>query len=103
MRTQRGWNMGIWLTEKAVRDLPLPERGIALHWDAPDPKGKQGWTAGFGVRCSAGGGKAFVLRYRSRRTRAEHVYTIGAWGVWSVDSARSEARELKFRIARGED
>jgi integrase len=95
--------MGIWLTEKIMRDLPLPKRGIALHWDAPDPKGKQGWTAGFGVRVSAGGSKAFVLRYRSKRTRSEHVFTIGTWPAWSVEAARAEARDLKRRIDKGDD
>jgi len=95
--------MGIWLTEKIVSDLPLPEQGIKVHWDAPDPRGKKGWTAGFGVRCSAGGSKTFVLRYRSRKTRAEHLFSIGAWGVWSVEAARAEARDLKHRVDKGDD
>jgi integrase len=95
--------MGVWLTEKVVRDLPLPEQGIKITYDAADPKGKQGWTIGFGVRASAGGNKAFVLRYRSSRTRSERVYTIGSWPVWSVEAARVEARSLKHAIEKGDD
>src|SRR5262245_52168687 len=95
--------MGVWLTERIVSGLPLPKQGIEITYDTPDPKGKQGWTAGFGVRCSAGGGKAFVLRYRSRRTRTEHVFTIGTWPSWSVEAARAEARDLKRGIEKGED
>jgi len=103
MRTQGGLDMGIWLTERGVRDLRAPEQGIEITYDAPDPKGKQGWTAGFGVRASAGGGKSFVLRYRSRRTRAERVYIIGTWPARSVEAARAEARDLKRGIEKGDD
>jgi integrase len=83
-----------------VRDLPC---NGAKTYDAPDPRGKQGWTAGFGIKCSAGGTKSFGLRYRSRKTRSEHWHTIGSWPVWSVEAARAEARELKRRIDMGGD
>jgi integrase len=92
--------MGKWLTDSIVRDLRLPEHGVRRVYDAPDPRGKMGWTSGFGVRVSAGGSKSFVLRYRSRKTRAEHLYTIGSFPDWSVAAARSEARELRLKIER---
>jgi integrase len=92
--------MGVWLTDKVVRDLPLDGR---VTYDAPDPRGRQGWTSGFGVKAFAGGNKSFVLRYRSRRTRIEHLYKIGTWPTFSVEAARAEARDLKHRIEKGED
>jgi integrase len=92
-----------WLTDAAVRDLRLPARGTTRVFDLPHPGGKKGWVSGFGVRVSAGGTKSFILRYRSRKTRAEHVYTIGTFPAWSVDAARREAIDLKHRIERGDD
>src|SRR5207249_1794408 len=90
-------------TDSIVRDLKLPERGVRRVYDAPDPRGKMGWTSGFGVRESAGGSKSFVLLYRSRKTRAEHLFTIGSFPDWSVVAARAEARELKQKIDKGAD
>lgn len=91
----------VWLTDKVVRDLPLPDQGYVLVRDQPDPRGKQGWTSGFGIRITAAGVKSFVLNYRERGT--ERRMTVGSWPTWSVEAARAEARELKQRIDRGED
>jgi integrase len=92
-----------WLTDSVVKNLRLPERGTSRVYDLPNPNGKGGWVSGFGMRLSAGGTKSFILRYRSRKTRVEHVYTIGTWPTWSVDAARDEAKDLKHRIDKGED
>src|SRR5215471_17557356 len=92
-----------WLTDAVLRDLRLPGRGTTRVFDLPHPGGKKGWVSGFGVRVSAGGSKSFVLRYRSRKTRAEHLYTIGTFPAWSVDAARAEAKDLKHRIEKGDD
>ena len=92
-----------WLTDSAVRDLRLPQRGTTRVFDLPHPGGKKGWVSGFGVRVSAGGTKSFVLRYRSRKTRTEHLYTIGTFPAWSVEAARREALDLKHRIEKGDD
>ena len=43
----------IWLTDKLVERLPLPERGKKVHYDGVHPR--QGHTAGFGIRLSASG------------------------------------------------
>src|SRR6266446_5866151 len=101
---RRAWKMSSkWLTDSVVRDLRLPGRGTTRVFDLPHPGGKKGWVSGFGVRVSAGGSKSFVLRYRSRKTRAEHLYTIGTFPAWSVDAARAEAKDLKHRIEKGDD
>src|SRR6266404_5789106 len=85
---ERKMKMGKWLTDSIVRDLKLPEHGVKRVYDAPDPRGKMGWTSGFGVRVSSGGSKSFVLLYRSRKTRTEHLFTIGSFPDWSVAAAR---------------
>jgi integrase len=95
--------MGRWLTEAFVREEKPPAKGVKRIWDAPDPRGKMGWASGFGVRVSAGGSKSFVLRYRSRTTGIEHLYTIGSFPDWSTTAARAEAREIKARIDKGGD
>jgi integrase len=95
--------MGMRLTDKVVQRLRLPERGVKVHYDAPSANPKHVYVAGFGVRLSAGGTRSFLLRYRSKTTRQEHVHTIGQFPVWSVDAARGEARGLRYRIDKGGD
>ena len=95
--------MGMRLTDKVVQRLRLPERGVKVHYDAPSANPKHVYVAGFGVRLSAGGTRSFLLRYRSKTTRQEHVHTIGQFPVWSVDAARGEARGLRYRIDKGAD
>lgn len=62
------------------------------HRDAP---------RGFGMRITAAGGRAFVLKYafdgRQRRK------TIGAWPTWTLAAARDEAAKLRRRIDEGID
>lgn len=73
-----------------------PTKGQRLvfddHRDAP---------RGFGLRITAAGGKAFILKYtldgRERRK------TIGDWPTWTLEAARAEARELSHQIAKGND
>ena len=62
------------------------------HRDAP---------RGFGLRITAAGGKAFILKYsvdgRERRK------TIGEWPTWTLEAARAEARDLTRGIDKGQD
>ena len=62
------------------------------HRDAP---------RGFGLRVTAAGGRAFILKYTfdGRQKRK----TIGAWPTWSVAAARDEASALTRRIDSGID
>jgi integrase len=93
--------MGSRLTDKLVAELPAPKAGNKVHYDAPNSRGRD-WTPGFGVRVTAGGGRSFVLNYRTKSGR-ERRLTIGAVGPWSLTAARAEAAVLRRRIDQGED
>lgn len=79
-----------------IAKAELPAKGQRLifddHRDAP---------RGFGLRITAAGGKAFILKYtfdgRERRK------TIGDWPTWSLEAARAEAREIVQQIGKGHD
>lgn len=56
---------------------------------------------GFGLRIFSSGRKSYLVQYRSAgRTRR---YTIGPHGVWTPETARTEARILLGRIAQGDN
>ena len=56
---------------------------------------------GFGLRITSSGGKAFVLKYAVEgRVRLK---TIGAWPTWSLEAARTQAREIVQQIDLGND
>lgn len=79
-----------------IAKAELPAKGQRLvfddHRDAP---------RGFGLRITAAGGKAFILKYtidgRERRK------TIGDWPTWTLEAARAEGRDLARDIAQGKD
>ncbi|SDK98459.1 tyrosine-type recombinase/integrase [Aliiruegeria lutimaris] len=79
-----------------IAKAELPAKGQRFvfddHRDAP---------RGFGLRITAAGGKAFILKYsfdgRERRK------TIGDWPTWTLEAARAEARDLSRDIAQGKD
>lgn len=79
-----------------IAKAELPAKGQRFtfddHRDAP---------RGFGLRITAAGGKAFILKYtidgRERRK------TIGDWPTWTLEAARAEARDLARDIAQGKD
>lgn len=81
------------LGDRLVRALPAPASGSKITYDSE--------VAGFAVRVTASGAKAFILRYRfAGRSR---LLTIGSFPDWSTTAAREEAAGLKRRIDRGED
>jgi integrase len=83
------------LTDKFVRALPSPEKGNRITYDRD--------VAGFGVRTTAAGAKAFILNYRVRATGLERRYTIGSFPDWLVSAAREEAKRLKREVDSGGD
>jgi integrase len=84
------------LTDTIVRGLPSPESGNKIRWDDSD-------VAGFGLRTTAAGAKAFVLNYRVRGSGRERRITIGSFPSWSVTKARDEAKRLRRLIDSGGD
>jgi integrase len=86
--------MAIELTDAAIKTLPLPASGAKIHYDAK--------TAGFGLRVTAAGAKAFVLNYRTRGGR-ERRYTIGQFPDLTTSKARKKASDLKQRVRDGHD
>ena len=79
-----------------IAKAELPAKGQRFifddHRDAP---------RGFGLRITAAGGRAFILKYsidgRERRK------TIGDWPTWTLEAARTEARDLARDISKGAD
>lgn len=84
------------LTDTKVRTMESPDKGRRLifdeHRDAP---------RGFGVRITAGGKRAFVLRYTSEGR--DRLLTVGAYPTWSLSAARKQASEFRRQIDTGVD
>lgn len=79
-----------------IAKAAAPERGARFlfdeHRDAP---------TGFGLRITAAGTKAFVLRYTA--PGAVRTLTIGRWPAWSLARARERANTLRREIDAGAD
>jgi hypothetical protein len=78
-----------------VNGLPSPARGNQVFFDD--------LVRGFGVRVTASGFKAFVLKYRRRSDALQRLLTIGSFPDWAVAAAREEAKRLKREIDSGAD
>ena len=57
---------------------------------------------GFGLVITPAGSKSFVLNYRNQDNRSRRK-TIGKYGHLTVEQARELAKELCYRISKGED
>jgi integrase len=81
------------LNDLVIRQLPVPEKGVAQY-----PDGK---LAGFGVRVTATGAKSFYLTYRhngiSRRLN------LGRYPVTPLQKARAKALAAMAELAEGRD
>src|SRR6185437_13479880 len=80
------------LTKRFIDGLVTPAR-VALHWDGVLP--------GFGLRHFPSGVKTFLYDYRDRDGRKRRV-TIGRFGSLTVEEARTQARTLAGRVAKGD-
>lgn len=85
------------ITKRTV-DAAEPRSAAWFLWD--DGKGA---IAGFGLRVSPGGAKAYVLQYRMTGAKADRRYTIGRHGPWTPDKARDRAAELRRLVDTGVD
>lgn len=81
------------LGDKLVKELPAPDRGAKITYDSD--------VAGFGVRVTKGGARAFVLNYRI--AGRERRYTIGSATEWKATAARKFAADMKAKIRLGHD
>lgn len=85
------------LTDKIVAALAPPNKGSKIYWDG---------GTGFGVRVTAAGARAFVLRYRNA-TGTDRTLTIGAPSGgptgWNVTRARRYGDDLRQQIDTGVD
>lgn len=73
------------LTDFALKNFPLPERGHVTHWDRP-----------LGVRVSSTGVKTFIVILQSGRR-----YKIGRYGDITLAQARDAAKTLKAEKTLG--
>ncbi len=70
------------LTELTLKNLKPPAKGQETTWDSQ--------LTGFGVRCSQGGAKTFIVMFGKTRKRE----TIGRYPVVSLADARQRAKEI---------
>jgi integrase len=89
------------LTTEKVKRLEAPASGSRITYDRAAGDDPDKVVAGFGVRITAAGAKAFILNYRV--AGLERRLTVGTFPNWSIAQARAYARELRVRIDRGED
>ncbi len=64
-------------------------------WD-DDPRG-------LGLYVKPSGVKSFFVQYRSPTTAKKRRYTIGNYGIYTLDQARKEAKNILKVVADGED
>ncbi len=67
--------MAVKITDRIVRNIDLPERGLKITSDTV--------VKGFGVRVTSGGCRSFILRARVSNGR-ERIITIGRYPDFSV-------------------
>lgn len=82
------------LSEQALLDLK-PRASEYTVWDAEVP--------GFGVRVRASGHMTYIVIYRIRHQKKLHKQTIGRLAEFSLEQARSVARDFRREARMGED
>jgi integrase len=83
------------LTAKIVKRLKPPATSNRVHFDDE--------VAGFGVRVTASGSKAFIFNYRVKGTGQQRRMTIGSVSDWTIGAARGEAKRLRRLVDGGAD
>ena len=82
-------------TAKRVNDFSCSaDKASAFLWDAD--------TKGLGLKVSAGGSKQFILETRLQTGKSVRL-TIGAPNIWTIETARNEARRLQVLVDQGID
>ena len=82
---------------KRVVDGIIPSARDQFIWDSD--------VSGFGLRVRHGGSKTFIAQYRAGGGRGgtSRRFTIGRYGVLTVDEARAEAKRVLGSVAQGHD
>jgi integrase len=81
------------LTDTVVRSLTPPASGQRVVWDST--------LSRFGLRLSAGGSRAWVVKYKVRgRSR---WLTLGTYPLVPLSDARAKAREALASVVQGAD
>ena len=83
------------LTDKIVRNLPVPAKGKPFIRDSE--------VTGFGVRLTPNGNRSFAIKYARKSDGVERYLTIGEFGPWEVSAAREQARRFRRDIDSGGD
>jgi integrase len=81
------------LTPQFIKAMEPPASGNRVEWDTQEP--------GLGVRITAGGHRAFVLRYVAQGR--ERRMTLGAYPTLTLTAAREIARSRKGEVVKGGD
>ncbi len=82
-------------SDTAIKQLTVPEKGNRRYPVQGSP--------GLYVTVSAGGAKAFTLRYRVKATGIQKLFTIGSAPDWKLPAAKAEAKRLRREIDGGAD
>lgn len=83
------------VTKRSV-DAMRPGAGVLFLWDLE--------LRGFGVRITPAGIRSFVLQWeRGGRGGRARRFTIGRYGEWTAEKARTEARRLLGDVSKGLD
>lgn len=81
------------ISKRSVDAMPTPEVGEVRLWDTD--------IRGFFVRAYASGRKTYALKYRFGRT--QRIFTLGAHGDLTPDTARAEAQAALKKARDGLD
>jgi len=81
------------LTIKQIESL-TPASDKKIIWDDK--------PVGLGLKVSKTGAKTFIIKYRNKY-KQQRKYTIGKYGIITLDEARRTARKLLSDIAKGID
>jgi integrase len=84
------------LTKTKIDNFEFDPEGSSTQivWDTRLPN--------FGVRIYESGRKSFVIRYRNEHGRKQYM-TIGKYGIYTLNQARSEAMEKLVEADKGND
>lgn len=85
------------LTKTFVEKVQPPVKGHAVHWDG----GHDRAVKGYGLRVSSLGKRVFIAMGRVHGKQVQ--YTIGPFGQFTEDEARSKARMILQQMREGTD